>query len=92
MVIKVIALGIVLVAHVDDDRSDVSKVFFSWFAADNRHGVRVNQNAAGEKIVFVGAARVGQNLLDAHRLVSLFSHTIACASPRFLNDEASLGV
>ena len=61
MMVEIVALRFVNVAYVDDADSGIGKIFRGRFTPDDWNGMQGKQNAAGEKLVFVSAAGMGQN-------------------------------
>ena len=60
VVIVVISRGIVLVADIDDSDLWIVQIGGGGFTPDNGHGVQGHQDAAGEELVFMGAAGMGE--------------------------------
>ena len=59
--IEVIERGFVPVAHIHDADRRTGEVFRGWFAADDRHRMQGEQDAAREKFILMCAAGVGEN-------------------------------
>jgi len=55
-----------LASDIDYQDGRVGEVFFRRFMPDDRYPVGVDQQATGEKVVFVGTARVRQDMSDSH--------------------------
>ena len=66
MMIKIIELGVVRTSNVYHADRRVTQVFFCGFTPLDGYTVQMSKQAASQKVVFVGTARVSDDKFDSH--------------------------
>jgi hypothetical protein len=66
VVIEIAAVGFVFAADIDDEGGGVVEVCLGRFASYDGSLVEVDEDGAGEEVIFMGAAGVGEDLVHGH--------------------------
>ena len=61
VVVEIALFGIVLSPDIDNDNVGIAEILLRGITAPDWHPVAREKQATGEKVVFMGAAGVGQN-------------------------------